>query len=103
MSTKSIHLPYSTCVDSPWLSDRDMRQSLASTPQPSSWRTTTPAATDPLPQDVHVTATCGRDHRSWQIGEAGKLLNATLVVDVFDHLMICQARWVSLKELRLGF
>ena len=47
---------------------------------------------DPTPsaEDVHVTR---------QIVEAGKLLN----VDVLDHLVICQARWVSLKERGLGF
>ena len=47
---------------------------------------------DPTPsaEDVHVTR---------QIVEAGKLLN----VDVLDHLVICQARWVSLRERGLGF
>jgi len=47
---------------------------------------------DPTPsaEDVYVTR---------QIVEAGKLLN----VDVLDHLVICQARWVSLKERGLGF
>ncbi len=44
----------------------------------------------PSPEDVHVTR---------QIVEAGKLLN----IDVLDHLVICQARWVSLKERGLGF
>jgi DNA repair protein RadC len=44
----------------------------------------------PSPEDVHVTR---------QIVEAGKLLS----VDVLDHLVICQARWVSLKERGLGF
>lgn len=47
---------------------------------------------DPTPsaEDVHVTR---------QIVEAGKLLN----IDVLDHLVIGQARWVSLKERGLGF
>ena len=47
---------------------------------------------DPTPsaEDVHVTR---------QIVEAGKLLN----VDVLDHLVIGQQRWVSLKERGLGF
>ncbi len=46
---------------------------------------------DPTPsaEDVYVTR---------QIVEAGKLLN----IDVLDHLVICQARWVSLKERGLG-
>lgn len=44
----------------------------------------------PSPEDVMVTR---------QIVEAGKLLN----IDVLDHLVICQARWVSLKERGLGF
>jgi DNA repair protein RadC len=44
----------------------------------------------PSPEDVSVTR---------QMVEAGKLLN----VDVLDHLVICQARWVSLKERGLGF
>lgn len=44
----------------------------------------------PSPEDVHITR---------QIVEAGKLLN----IDVLDHLVICQARWVSLKERGLGF
>ncbi len=44
----------------------------------------------PSPEDVLVTR---------QIVEAGKLLN----IDVLDHLVICQARWVSLKERGLGF
>jgi DNA repair protein RadC len=47
---------------------------------------------DPTPsaEDVAVTR---------QMVEAGKLLN----IDVLDHLVICQARWVSLKERGLGF
>jgi DNA repair protein RadC len=47
---------------------------------------------DPTPsaEDVHITR---------QIVEAGKLLN----IDVLDHLVICQARYVSLKERGLGF
>ena len=47
---------------------------------------------DPTPsaEDVHVTR---------QIVEAGKLLN----IDVLDHLVIGQQRWVSLKERGLGF
>jgi DNA repair protein RadC len=44
----------------------------------------------PSAEDVHVTR---------QMVEAGKLL----AVDVLDHLIICQARWVSLKERGLGF
>jgi DNA repair protein RadC len=49
-------------------------------------------SSDPTPsaEDVHVTR---------QIVEAGKLLN----IDVLDHLVVCQARWVSLKERGLGF
>ncbi len=34
-----------------------------------------------------------------QIVEAGKLLD----IDVLDHLVIGQQRWVSLKERGLGF
>jgi DNA repair protein RadC len=47
---------------------------------------------DPTPsaEDVHVTR---------QMVEAGKLLN----IDVLDHLVITQSRWVSLKERGLGF
>ena len=47
---------------------------------------------DPTPsaEDVHVTR---------QIVDAGKLLS----IDVLDHMVICQARWVSLKERGLGF
>lgn len=44
----------------------------------------------PSPEDIQVTR---------QIVEAGKLLN----IDVLDHLIIGQARWVSLKERGLGF
>jgi DNA repair protein RadC len=44
----------------------------------------------PSPEDVSVTR---------QMVEAGKLLN----IDVLDHLVICQARYVSLKERGLGF
>ncbi len=44
----------------------------------------------PSPEDVHVTR---------QIVEAGKILS----VDVLDHLVIGQQRWVSLKERGLGF
>ena len=44
----------------------------------------------PSPEDVQVTR---------QIVEAGKLLN----IDVLDHLVIGQQRWVSLKERGLGF
>jgi DNA repair protein RadC len=44
----------------------------------------------PSPEDVGITR---------QMVEAGKLLN----IDVLDHLVICQARWVSLKERGLGF
>lgn len=44
----------------------------------------------PSPEDVHFTR---------QIVEAGKLLG----IEVLDHLVICQARWVSLKERGLMF
>jgi DNA repair protein RadC len=44
----------------------------------------------PSPEDVRVTH---------QIVDAGKLLN----IDVLDHLVIGQQRWVSLKERGLGF
>lgn len=44
----------------------------------------------PSPEDVFVTR---------QIVEAGKLLD----VDVLDHLVVGQGRWVSLRERRLGF
>jgi DNA repair protein RadC len=44
----------------------------------------------PSPEDVAVTR---------QLVEAGKLLD----VDVLDHLIIGQGRWVSLRERRLGF
>jgi DNA repair protein RadC len=49
-------------------------------------------SSDPTPsaEDVYVTR---------QIVEAGKLLS----IDVLDHLVICQNRWVSLKERGLGF
>jgi hypothetical protein len=43
---------------------------------------------------------CSEDDRvTRQIVEAGKLLS----IDVLDHLVICQARWVNLKERGLGF
>jgi DNA repair protein RadC len=47
---------------------------------------------DPTPsaEDVHVTR---------QIVEVGKLVN----IDVLDHLVLGQGRWVSLKERGLGF
>jgi DNA repair protein RadC len=44
----------------------------------------------PSPEDVHVTR---------QVVEAGKLLD----IEVLDHLVIGQQRWVSLKERGLGF
>jgi DNA repair protein RadC len=44
----------------------------------------------PSPEDVAVTR---------QLIEAGKLLD----VDVLDHLVIGQGRWVSLRERRLAF
>lgn len=44
----------------------------------------------PSPEDVRVTH---------QMVEAGKLLS----IDVLDHLVIGQQRWVSLKERGLGF
>ena len=44
----------------------------------------------PSPEDVPVTR---------QIVEAGKLLD----IDVLDHLVIEQQRWVSLKDRGLGF
>ena len=53
---------------------------------------TVPTLRDPTPspEDVHVTR---------QIVDAGKLLS----IDVLDHLVIGQQRWVSLKERGLGF
>lgn len=47
---------------------------------------------DPTPsaEDVYITR---------QVVEAGKLLS----IDVLDHMVICQSRWVSLKERGLGF
>jgi len=49
-------------------------------------------SSDPTPslEDIAVTR---------QLAEAGKLLG----VDVLDHLVIGQGRWVSLRERRLGF
>lgn len=44
----------------------------------------------PSPEDVMVTR---------QVVEAGKLLN----IEVLDHVVIGQSRWVSLKERGLGF
>ena len=44
----------------------------------------------PSPDDVAVTRA---------IVQAGKLLD----VDVLDHLVIGQGKWVSLKERSLGF
>ncbi|HEY0606390.1 MAG TPA: DNA repair protein RadC [Herpetosiphonaceae bacterium] len=44
----------------------------------------------PSPEDIAVTR---------QLIEAGELLD----VDVLDHLVIGQGRWVSLREKRLGF
>jgi len=44
----------------------------------------------PSPEDVAVTR---------QIVQAGKLLG----IDVLDHLIIGQGRWVSMRERRLGF
>ncbi len=44
----------------------------------------------PSPEDVAVTR---------QLVDAGKLLD----VEVLDHLVIGQGRWVSLRERRLGF
>jgi DNA repair protein RadC len=44
----------------------------------------------PSPDDVAVTRA---------IAQAGKLLD----VDVLDHMVIGQGRWVSLKERGLGF
>jgi DNA repair protein RadC len=44
----------------------------------------------PSPEDVAITR---------QIGEAAKLLG----IDMLDHLIIGQGRWVSLRERRLGF
>lgn len=44
----------------------------------------------PSPEDIAVTR---------QLVEAGELLD----VDVLDHLVIGQGRWVSLREKRLGF
>ena len=47
---------------------------------------------DPTPSNEDISVTR-------QIVEAGKLLN----IDVLDHLVIGQQRWVSLKERGLGF
>jgi DNA repair protein RadC len=44
----------------------------------------------PSPEDVRVTE---------RIVQAGKMLD----IDVLDHLVIGQQRFVSLKERRLGF
>jgi DNA repair protein RadC len=44
----------------------------------------------PSPEDIAVTR---------QLVEAGRLLD----VEVLDHLVIGQGRWVSLRERRLGF
>ena len=44
----------------------------------------------PSPEDVAVTK---------QIVEAGKMMD----IDVLDHVIIGQGRWVSLKERGLGF
>lgn len=44
----------------------------------------------PSPEDVRVTRS---------IGEAGKLLD----IEVLDHVIIGQGRWVSMKERGLGF
>ncbi len=44
----------------------------------------------PSPEDVAVTR---------QLVQAGKLLD----VDLLDHLVVGQGRWVSLRERRLGF
>lgn len=44
----------------------------------------------PSPEDVMMTR---------EVVKAGQLLN----IDVYDHLIIAQARWVSLKERGLGF
>jgi DNA repair protein RadC len=50
----------------------------------------TPRDPTPSPEDVRVTE---------QIVGAGKLLD----IDVLDHLIIGQQRFVSLKERGLGF
>ena len=50
----------------------------------------TPRDPSPSPEDVRVTE---------QIVAAGKLLD----IDVLDHLIIGQQRFVSLKERGLGF
>jgi DNA repair protein RadC len=44
----------------------------------------------PSPEDIELTRT---------LIAAGNLLD----IQVFDHLIIGQSRWVSLKEMRLGF
>ncbi|MDP2951985.1 MAG: JAB domain-containing protein, partial [Chloroflexota bacterium] len=44
----------------------------------------------PSPEDISVTK---------EIVEAGKLLN----IEVLDHIILGQQRWVSLKERGLGF
>ncbi len=50
----------------------------------------TPRDPQPSPQDVLVTR---------QVIEAGRLLG----IDLLDHLVIGQGRWISLRERRLGF
>jgi len=45
---------------------------------------------DPSPEDVLITRS---------IVEAGKLLQ----IDILDHIIIGQGRWVSLRERNLGF
>ena len=44
----------------------------------------------PSPEDVNVTR---------QLVQAGKLLD----LEILDHIIIGQNRWVSLKERALGF
>jgi DNA repair protein RadC len=61
-----------------------MEQSVHSVPAP------TPRDPTPSPDDVAVTRA---------IVQGGKLLD----VEVLDHLVIGQGKWVSLKERGLGF
>ena len=48
---------------------------------------------------VHIGSRTKYVHLTRQIVEAGKLLD----IDVLNHLVIGQQRWVSLKERGLGF
>jgi len=50
----------------------------------------TPRDPTPSPDDILITR---------QIIQAGQLLD----IDVLDHLVIGQGRWVSMRERRLGW